>query len=63
MSSEDFAFFSEAIPAVHRLIGSKIEDQDTAIHRSNYECNPLAIPTGVRGRHGEGLAPDDDNDK
>ena len=48
MGSEDFAFFSEAIPAAHLRIGSKVEDLDTAIHRSTYECNPLAIPTGVR---------------
>ena len=48
MGSEDFAFFSQAIPAAHLRIGSKKEDLDTAIHRSNYECDPLAIPTGVR---------------
>jgi amidohydrolase len=48
MGSEDFAFFSEAIPAAHLRIGSKSEDLDTAAHRNTYECDPLAIPTGVR---------------
>ena len=48
MGSEDFAFFSGVIPAAHLRIGSKIEGLDTAIHRNTYECNPVAIPTGVR---------------
>ena len=48
MGSEDFAWFAEKIPAAHLRIGSKIEGLDTAIHRSNYDCNDLAIPIGVR---------------
>jgi hippurate hydrolase len=48
MGSEDFAWFAEKVPAAHLRIGSKIEGLDTAIHRSNYDCNELAIPTGVR---------------
>lgn len=48
MGSEDFAWFAERIPAAHLRIGSRIDGLDTAIHRSNYECNELAIPTGVR---------------
>jgi amidohydrolase len=48
MGSEDFAWFAEAVPAAHLRIGSKIEGLDTAIHRSNYDCNELAIPVGVR---------------
>jgi metal-dependent amidase/aminoacylase/carboxypeptidase family protein len=48
MGSEDFAWFAERVPAAHLRIGSKIDGLDTAIHRSNYDCNDLAIPTGVR---------------
>jgi len=48
MGSEDFAWFAEAVPAAHLRIGSKIDGLDTAIHRSNYDCNELAIPVGVR---------------
>lgn len=48
MGSEDFAWFAERIPAAHLKIGSKIEGIETAVHRSNYDCNELAIPIGVR---------------
>ena len=48
MGSEDFAWFAEEVPAAHLRIGSKIDGLDTAIHRSNYDCNELAIPVGVR---------------
>ena len=48
MGSEDFAWFAERVPAAHLRIGSRIDGLDTAIHRSNYDCNELAIPTGVR---------------
>ena len=48
MGSEDFAWFAEEVPAGHLRIGSKIDGLDTAIHRSNYDCNELAIPVGVR---------------
>ena len=48
MGSEDFAWFAEKVPAAHLRIGSKIEGLETAIHRSNYDCNELAIPVGVR---------------
>jgi amidohydrolase len=48
MGSEDFAWFAEKVPAAHLRIGSKIEGLDTAIHRSNYDCHDLTIPTGVR---------------
>ena len=48
MGSEDFAWFAERVPAAHLRIGSKIDGLDTAIHRSNYDCNELAIPVGVR---------------
>lgn len=48
MGSEDFAWFAERIPAAHLKIGSKIDGLETAIHRSNYDCNELAIPIGVR---------------
>ena len=48
MGSEDFAWFAEQVPAAHLRIGSRIEGLDTAIHRSNYDCNELAIPVGIR---------------
>jgi len=48
MGSEDFAWFAEKVPAAHLRIGSKIDGLDTAIHKANYDCNELAIPTGVR---------------
>ena len=48
MGSEDFAWFAEEVPAAHLRIGSKIDGLETAIHRSNYDCNELAIPVGVR---------------
>ena len=48
MGSEDFAWFADRVPAAHLRIGSKIDGLDTAIHRSNYDCNELAIPVGVR---------------
>jgi len=48
MGSEDFGWFMEAIPGAHLRIGSKIDGLDTAIHTANYDCNDLAIPTGVK---------------
>jgi amidohydrolase len=48
MGSEDFAWLAERVPAAHLRIGSKIEGLDTAIHRSDYDCNELAIPVGIR---------------
>ena len=48
MGSEDFAWFAEKVPAAHLRIGSKIEGLETAIHRSNYDCNEQAIPVGVK---------------
>jgi amidohydrolase len=48
MGSEDFAWFAERVPAAHLRIGSKIAGLDTQIHFANYDCNELAIPTGVR---------------
>jgi len=48
MGSEDFAWFAERVPAAHLRIGSKIDGLETTIHRSNYDCNELAIPVGIR---------------
>lgn len=48
MGSEDFAFFTARLPGAHLRIGSKIDGLDTALHRSNFDCNEDAIPTGVR---------------
>jgi hypothetical protein len=43
------------VPAAHLRIGSKIDGLDTAIHRSNYDCNELAIPVGIRVLAGAAL--------
>lgn len=48
MGSEDFAWFGDHLPVAHLKIGSRIEGLDTAVHRSNYECNEMAIPIGIR---------------
>jgi len=48
MGSEDFAWFAERVPAAHLRIGSRIEGVDTAIHRSDYQCNERVIAIGVR---------------
>ena len=48
MGSEDFAWFAERVPAAHLRIGSQIDGLNTQIHLANYDCNELAIPTGVR---------------
>ncbi len=47
MGSEDFAEFANRVPAAHLRIGSKIDGLETMIHKSNYECNELAIPVGI----------------
>lgn len=47
MGSEDFAEFANRVPAAHLRIGSKVDGLDTMIHKSNYECNELAIPVGI----------------
>jgi amidohydrolase len=48
MGSEDFAHFTVRYPSAHLRIGGKIEGLDTALHRSNFDCNEQAIPTGVK---------------
>jgi len=48
MGSEDFAYFTERFPSAHLRIGSRIDGLDTALHRNNFDCNELAIPTAVR---------------
>jgi amidohydrolase len=48
MGSEDFGWFMEAVPGAHLRIGSKIDGLETAVHNANYNCNDLAITTGVR---------------
>ena len=48
MGSEDLVYFTERFPGAHLRIGSKIEGLDTMMHRPNYQCNELAIPTGIR---------------
>jgi hippurate hydrolase len=48
MGSEDFAWFGEHMPLAHLKIGSKIDGLDTAIHRSNYDCNEQMIPLAIR---------------
>ena len=48
MGSEDFAWFAEQVPAAHLRIGSRIDGLNCQVHNANYDCNDLAIPTGVR---------------
>jgi amidohydrolase len=48
MGSEDFAWFAEEVPAAHLRIGSRIDGLNCQVHNANYDCNDLAIPTGVR---------------
>jgi metal-dependent amidase/aminoacylase/carboxypeptidase family protein len=48
MGSEDFAWFAEKVPAAHLRIGSRIDGLDCQVHNANYDCNDLAIPTGIR---------------
>jgi amidohydrolase len=48
MGSEDFAWFGEHMPLAHVKIGSKIDGLETAIHRSNYDCNERMIPLAIR---------------
>jgi amidohydrolase len=48
MGSEDFAWFAEQIPAAHLRIGSRIDGLTCHVHNANYDCNDLAIPTGIR---------------
>ena len=48
MGSEDLSFFTERFPSAHLRIGSRIDSLETMLHKANYDCNELAIPTGVR---------------
>jgi len=48
MGSEDFAWFAEQVPAAHLRIGSRIDGLECQVHNANYDCNDLAIPTGIR---------------
>ena len=48
MGSEDLSFFTERFPSAHLRIGAKIDGLETMLHKANYDCNELAIPTGVR---------------
>ena len=48
MSSEDYAWFAERVPSAHLMIGSKIDERDTAIHRSDYELKENVIPIGTK---------------
>ena len=48
MGSEDFAWFAEKVPAAHLRIGSRIDGLNCQVHNADYDCNDLAIPTGIR---------------
>ena len=48
MGGEDMALMTALVPAAHLRIGSKVEGVETMLHRNNYQCNELAIPTAVR---------------
>jgi hippurate hydrolase len=48
MGSEDFACFSEKVPAAYLRLGSKVEGRPSMIHRADFIPDELAIPTGVR---------------
>ena len=48
MSSEDYAWFAERVPSAHLMIGSKIDERDTAVHRSDYQLNENVIPIGTK---------------
>jgi amidohydrolase len=48
MGSEDFSEFSARIPSAHLRIGSKAQDRDTMLHRSNFDLDETCIATAVR---------------
>ena len=48
MGGDDLAWFTNRIPSAHLRIGSKIDGLETMLHRSNYQCNELAIPTAIK---------------
>lgn len=48
MGSEDFAEFSSRIPSAHLRIGSKAQDRETMLHRSNFDLDEECIATAVR---------------
>jgi hippurate hydrolase len=48
MGSEDFAWFAEKVPSAHLRIGSRIDGLTCQVHNADYDCNDLAIPTGIR---------------
>ncbi|MBT3359577.1 MAG: amidohydrolase [Rhodospirillales bacterium] len=48
MGGDDLAWFTGRIPSAHLRIGSKIDGLETMLHRSNYQCNELAIPTAIK---------------
>jgi hippurate hydrolase len=48
MGSEDFAWFAEKVPSAHLRIGSRIDGLSCQVHNADYDCNDLAIPTGIR---------------
>jgi hippurate hydrolase len=48
MGSEDFAHFSDRVPAAYLRLGSRIDGRPSMIHRGDFIPNELVIPTGVR---------------
>ncbi len=48
LGGEDLSLFTEKFPSAHLRIGSAVDGLDTMLHRSNYQCNELALPTAIR---------------
>ena len=48
LGGEDLSWFTEKFPSAHLRIGSQVDGLDTMLHRNNYQCNELAIPTTIR---------------
>ncbi len=48
LGGEDLSLFTEKFPSAHLRIGSRVDGLETMLHRNNYQCNELAIPTAIR---------------
>jgi amidohydrolase len=48
LGGEDLSLFTNRFPSAHLRIGSSVDGLETMLHRANYQCNELAIPTAIR---------------
>ena len=48
MGAEDFSEFSSRVPSAHIRVGSKRQDRETMLHRSNFDLDEACIATSVR---------------